>query len=328
MMLSDFLYAFNGVMPVFVVAFVGYILRQKNFLTEEFVKVADKLVFRVMLPCLLFTNVAYIDIKEIGGNDLKLVLFCVVAAIVLTLLLSLIVPLFVKDKGKVGAFVQGVFRSNVAFLGLPFAQNLFGDEGMRIASIALAVIVPVYNVIAVIVLCTFNPQKSADNNTFGKRIAEILKGVVKNPLIIAIVIALPFALFGVGNDLPKSIKSSVDYFAKASTTLAILTIGASFKLNELKGRIGLASVVTLLKTVIVPATFMVFTYYALGFRGVHLGIILIVFGTPTAISSYIMAKNMNSDASLANQIVLLTTLVSMFTIFLFSFVMKTLGLVG
>lgn len=327
-MFSDFLYAFNGVMPVFVVALVGYVLRQREFLTDEFVRVADKLVFRVMLPCLLFTNVAYIDIKEIGGNDFKLVIFCVASAILLTVTLSLIVPLFVKDKAKVGAFVQGVFRSNVAFLGLPFAQNLFGDEGMRIASIALAVIVPVYNVIAVIVLCVFNPQKSDGENSLGKRIAEILKGIVKNPLIIAIVIALPFAVFGIGNDLPKVIKSSVDYFAKASTTLAVLTIGASFKIKELKGRIGLASVVTLLKTVIVPAVFMVFTYFVLGFRGVHLGIVLIVFGTPTAISSYIMAKNMNSDASLANQIVLLTTLASMFTIFMFSFVMKTIGLVG
>lgn len=327
-MFSDFLYAFNGVMPVFVVALVGYILRQRNFLTDEFVKVADKLVFRVMLPCLLFTNVAYIDIKEIGGNDLKLVLFCVVSAIVLTLILSFTVPVFVKDKGKVGAFVQGVFRSNVAFLGLPFAQNLFGDEGMKITSIVLAVIVPVYNVIAVIVLCVFNPEKSSDNCTLGSRLVEILKGIIKNPLIIAIVIALPFAILGIGNDLPKAIRSSVDYFAKASTTLAVLTIGASFKLKELKGRIGLASVATVLKTVIIPALFMIFTYYVLGFRGVHLGVILIVFGTPTAISSYIMAKNMNSDASLANQIVLMTTLASMFTIFFFSFVMKTVGLIG
>ena len=327
-MFSDFLYAFNGVMPIFAVALVGYVLRQKKFLTEEFVKVADKLVFRVMLPCLLFTNVAYIDIETVGGNDYKLILFCVVAAIILTLVLSLTVPLFVKDKAKVGAFVQGVFRSNVAFLGIPFAGNLFGAEGLRLASVALAVIVPVYNVIAVTILCVFNPEKENDKVSLWMRIMEILKGIVKNPLIISIVIALPFAIFGIGDLIPKAVASSVDYFAKASTTLAILTIGASFKPEELRGRIELAAVVTLLKTVVVPATFMTFTYFALGFSGVHLGIILIVFGTPTAISSYIMAKNMNSDASLANQIVLMTTLVSMFTIFLFSFVLKTMGLVG
>ena len=327
-MFSDFLYAFNGVMPIFAVALVGYILKQKNFLTDDFVKTADKLVFRVMLPCLLFTNVAYIDIDKVGANDFKLLLFCVVAAIVLTLALSLIVPVFVKDKAKVGAFVQGVFRSNVAFLGIPFAGNLFGDAGLRLASIVLAVIVPVYNVIAVIILCVFNPEKDSDNITIGKRISEILKGIVKNPLIISIVIALPFAIFGIGDYIPKALASSVDYFAKASTTLAILTIGASFKARELRGRVGLAAVVTLLKTVVVPAVFMIFTYYALGFRDVYLGIILIVFGTPTAISSYIMAKNMNSDASLANQIVLMTTLASMFTIFVFSFILKTIGLVG
>lgn len=327
-MLDNFLYAFNGVMPIFLVAIVGYLLKQKNFLTDEFVSVADKLVFRVMLPCLLFTNVAYIDIDTVGINEAKLLVFCVAAAIVLTFVLSLVVPVFVRDKAKTGAFIQGVFRSNVAFLGIPFAGNLFGDAGLRLASIVLAVIVPVYNVIAVTVLCVFNPQKSADDKSAWGRIKDILKGIVKNPLIISIVIALPFAIFGVGDKIPVAVKSTVDYFAKASTTLAILTIGASFKAKELKGRIGLAAVVTALKTVVVPALFMVFTYYALGFRDVYLGIILIVFGTPTAISSYIMAKNMNSDASLANQIVLLSTLCSMFTVFAFSFVMKTMGLIG
>ena len=324
---ADFLYAFNAVSPIFVVAFVGYILKNKGFLTDGFIKVADKLVFRVMLPCLLFTNVAYIDISSVSGNDLKLMLFCVVAAILFTVVMCFAVPVFVKDRAKTGAFVQGIFRSNVAFLGIPFAINLFGSEGGRIASMVLAVIVPVYNVLAVSVLCIFNPQKEHDADGIGKRIKNILAGIVKNPLIISIVIALPFALFGVSDYIPDFVKGSIEYFSKASTTLALITIGASFSLSELKGRIGLAAVATVIKTVLLPLAFMTFTYNILSFSGVHLGIILIVFGTPTAISSYIMAKNMHADASLANQIVLLSTLCSMFTIFLFSFVMRSMGLV-
>lgn len=326
-MLADFLYAFNAVSPIFVVAFVGYVLKNKGFLTDEFVKVADRLVFKVMLPCLLFTNVAYIDISSVSGNDLKLMLFCVVAAIVLTVILCITVPAFVKDKAKTGAFIQGVFRSNVAFLGIPFAINLFGQEGGRIASMVLAVVVPVYNVLAVSVLCIFNPDKENDNVTIVTRIKNIVLGIVKNPLIISIVVALPFALFGISDYIPEFVDGSIQYFSKASTTLALITIGASFSVKELRGRIGLAAVATLIKTVLLPLVFMTFTHKVLGFNSVHLGIILIVFGTPTAISSYIMAKNMNSDSSLANQIVLLSTLCSMFTIFLFSFVMRIMGLV-
>ncbi|MBE6681903.1 MAG: AEC family transporter [Ruminococcaceae bacterium] len=327
-MLSNFLYAFNGVMPIFLVALVGYILKQKNFLSDDFVKVADKLVFRVMLPCLLFTKVAYTDMSAVNNKDLTLMAFCVIAAVVLTTLLCIIVPLFIKDKAKVGAFIQGVFRSNVAFLGVPFAINLFGEEGGTLASMVLAVVVPVYNVLAVTVLCIFNPDKDNETVTLSKRIGKIILGIVKNPLIISIVVALPFGIFGIGSYLPDFVEGTVEYFAKASTTLALVTIGASFKISELKGRIGLAAAATVIKTVVLPASFMLFTYYAFGFTGVHLGIIMIVFGTPTAISSYIMAKNMNADASLANQIVLLSTLCSMFTVFAFSFILKTVGLIG
>jgi predicted permease len=326
-MFSDFLYAFSAVMPIFIVALVGYILKNKNFLTDEFVKVADKLVFNVMLPCLLFTNVAFIDITAISKEDLLVVAFCIVVAPVLTTLLCVVVPRFVKDKAKSGAFIQGVFRSNVAFLGIPFAQRLFGDEGGQLLAIVLAGIVPVFNVLAVVVLCVFNPEKENDDVSLGDRVKSVIVGIYKNPLIRAIVVALPFGLFGVGEKIPEFAVGAIEYFAKASTTLALITIGASFKISELKGRINLALCATIIKTAVLPAVFMTFTYFVLGFRGVQLGTIMIVFGTPTAISSYIMAKNMNSDASLANQIVLLSTLVSMFTIFLFSFVLRRLGLI-
>lgn len=326
-MFSDFLYAFNGVMPIFVVSLAGFILRRKNFLSDDFVKVADKLVFRIMLPCLLFTKVAYINLSDMTKKDFSLVAFCVISAVFLTSFLSLVVPLFVKDKAKIGAFIQGVFRSNIAFLGVPFAINLFGDAGGVLASMTLAAVVPVYNVLAVVVLCVFDPQKGEDKTSVGKRIKNILKGIITNPLIIAIILALPFAIFGVSEYIPDFVEGSIDYFAKASTTLALITIGASFKISELGGRVGLAAAATVIKTAILPASFMLFTHYVLGFSGVHLGIVMIVFGTPTAISSYIMAKNMRADASLANQIVLLSTLCSMFTIFLFSFILRRIGVV-
>ena len=326
-MLQDFFFALNAVLPIFAVAFMGYMLKYKNFLTDEFVKTADKLVFKVMLPCLLFAKVAYIDRSAVAEKEIQLIAFCVVSVIVLTFLLCLVVPRFVKDNAKTGAFIQGVFRSNVAFLGVPFAISLFGDEGGTVAAIVLAVVVPLYNVLAVAVLCIFDPKKSETKIPLGKRIADILVGIIKNPLIISIAVALPFGILGLGDNIPVSIVKTIDYFSSASTTLALITIGASFKFSELRGRIGLAGVVALLKNLLLPALMMAISYYGLGFTGVHLGIVMIVFGTPTAISSSIMAKNMNSDGALANQIVLLTTFCCMFTIFAFSFILRVFGLV-
>ena len=324
-MISDFLFALNAVLPIFAVALTGYILKNVGFLTDCFVTVADKLVFKLLLPCMLFTKVAFINSGNVSGIDMQLLVYCVTMAIVLCLILCFVVPIFVKDKAKSGAFIQGVFRSNVAFLGVPFAISLFGDDGGMLAAIILAAIVPIYNVLAVAVLCIFNPDKS-NQVSFFKRVTGIAKGIITNPLIISIVVALPFGIFGIGQYIPPAVIKTIGYFSDASTPLAILLVGASFSFSAFKNRAGLAVAAAVLKTVVSPAVFMLIGYSLFGFVGVHLGIIMIIFGTPTAISSYIMAKNMNSDGPLANQIVLLTTLFSMLTIFVYSFIMRNFGM--
>ncbi len=324
-MISDLVYSANGVLPIFLTALVGYILRAAGFLNENFVSVLDKLVFRVMLPCMLFTKVAYTDKSLIVPNDFGLAFFCLAAVVVLTLLLMLFVPSFISNRARAGAFIQGVFRSNLAILGVPFAQNLFGDTGARLAAVLLACVVPLYNVLAVVVLNVFNPANSKGSKNFLSRIVSVLWGIVKNPLIISIAIAVPFCFYGWR--MPVYVSKTVDYFAGCATPLALIAIGASFKLSDLNGRLGTAVCACLCKTVLVPSALMAFCYFVLGYTGTHLGMILIVFGTPTAVSSYIMAKNMNSDSKLANQIVLLTTLLCVFTIFLFSFALRRLNLI-
>ncbi len=326
-MLSDFLFALNAVLPVFLVVILGYLLKNKGFLSDGFVSSADKLVFRVMLPCLLFNKTAFIQAEKIGQKELRLLLFCVCFIVAVVVLLCVFVPIFVKNKGKTGAFIQGSFRSNMAFLGVPFAISLFGEEGGTIAAIVLAITVPVYNVLAVTVLSVFDPDKNSKNIPFAKRMLSILKGIVTNPLIIAIALALPFGLLGAGEYIPDAIKRTIDYFANASTTLALIVIGASFSFSKLKGRVGLAAIVTALRLVVIPVIAIFTAHNFFGFSGVHLGVVMILFGTPCAVSSYIMAKNMNSDAHLANQALLMTTFFSMFTIFAFSFLMRTFGLI-
>ena len=148
-MLSDLTYSVNGVLPVFITALVGFFLEKFGLITDGFVSCADKLVFRVMLPCMLFLQVANTQKELIGADDLKLAAFCLVGIIAVTVIMCAAVPRFVRQKASCGAFIQGVFRSNMAFLGVPFALNLFGEEGGRLAAMLLACVVPLYNVLAV-----------------------------------------------------------------------------------------------------------------------------------------------------------------------------------
>lgn len=322
-MQADFLYALNAVLPVFVVAVLAYILRNAGLITDAFTQGADKLVFKLLLPSLLFTQIAGMDIGHIQQDDYRLVLFCLFAVLALFLTLCVFVPLFTRDNGKRGAFIQGVYRSNMAILGVPFAINLFGDEGGRIAAMVLAIVVPVYNILAVTVLSIFDPS-SSKKSLFGK-IFKVLFGIIKNPLIISIALGGIVCAFDI--TLPAFADKTINYFANASTPLALIAIGASFRFSDLKGRAGFAVCGAFLKTIAIPFVMLYIANTFFGFTGARLGIVLVVFGTPTAVSSYIMAKNMNSDHKLANQIVLLTTLMSAFTIFAGSFILRRLGLI-
>jgi predicted permease len=211
----------------------------------------------------------------------------------------------------------------MAILGVPFAINLFGDEGGHIAAMVLAIVVPVYNILAVTVLSIFDPSSSR-KSLLGK-IFKVLFGIIKNPLIISIALGGIVCAFDI--TLPAFADKTINYFANASTPLALIAIGASFRFSDLKGRAGLAVCGAILKTIAVPLVMLYIANTFFGFTGARLGIVLEVFGTPTAVSSYIMAKNMNSDHKLANQIVLLTTLMSAFTIFAGSFILRRLGLI-
>ncbi len=322
-MLSDLVFVLNGVVPIFIVVSIGWFLKQKTFLTDDFVRVADKLVFKLLLPCFLFTKVADMDTDSFQSTDVAVVLFALAAVLIVSFgLLAVCTPL-IKDSAKRGSFVQGVYRSNTAILGVPFAENLFGAEGARVAAILLAFVVPLYNVIAVIILSICDPKKSKDEGV-SKKVKAVAKDIVKNPLIIAIALGLAVSFSGV--TLPNIAAKTIGYFAGASTPLALLAIGANFDFSDLKGRAGLAAAASALKTVCVPVCVISAAYFA-GFRGAHLGALFVVFGTPAAVSSYIMAKNMNNDAKLAGQIIVLSTLFSAFTVALGGFLLFSSGLV-
>ncbi len=319
-MLDSISYSFNIIAPIFIIVFLGALLRKMHFVNDSFLSVCDKLVFKICLPCLLFQDIATTDISE--SLNIKLIIFCMIAVTLTAFLPCLFMPMFVRDKAKCGAFIQGNFRSNAAILGVTLAQSMFGDGGVSVIAMVLPFVVVLFNVYAVIILTIFAPTDSKLSPR--ELVKHIVKAVVTNPLIIAIVLALLWQLVPI--ELPNVADRSLSYLADITMPISLISLGASIDLSSLKGRIGLAIASSVSKTLIVPAL-AIGAAILLGLRNIELGVVLIVFGGPAAVSSYIMAKQMKSDHELAGQILLISTMMCIFTLFLGIFILKETGLI-
>ncbi len=318
-MLDSFFYSLNIVAPIFIIVILGALLKKKQFINENFTSVCDKLVFKLCLPCLLFQDIAGAEKTVV---NMKLIVYCVAAVSATFLLPCFIVPLFIKDNAKRGAFIQGMYRSNAAILGITLASNMFGEEGEATIAMVLPFIVTLFNCFAVIILSLYAPADTKLSKI--ALVKRIGKTIVTNPLIISIVLALLWKLTGL--ELPILVDRSLGYLADMSMPLALISLGANFTVEALKGRLGLAVLSSSFKTIFVPAA-TVIVGALIGFRGVELGIVFILFGGPAAVSSYIMAKQMKSDYELAGQILLISTLMSVFTLFAGIFTLKATGLI-
>lgn len=319
-MLESFLYSLNIIAPIFIIVLIGVVLKQRGFVNHQFIAVCDKLVFKLSLPALLFIDIATADAGD--TIDGKLIIFCILAVAVSFILPCILVPIFIKDNAKRGAFIQGVYRSNAAILGITLATSMFGEIGSRTISMVLPFVVVLFNVFAVVELSIFAPAEvKLSPSELAKR---IVKTIVTNPLIISIILALLWKMTGL--ELPILVDRSLNYLADMSMPLALISLGANFTVESLHGRVGLAVASSVCKTVIVP-TLAVLAGILCGFSGVGLGVIFILFGGPAAVSSYIMAKEMRSDYELASQILLISTLMSLFTLFAGIFILKETGLI-
>ncbi len=314
--LENFLISAKSILPIFIIIILGYILRRINLITGAFLDVADKLVFRCALPSMLFYNVATTDFKKAFNG--RLTAFCVIGTFLVFLIMTLLITPAIKRKDTRGAVIQGIYRSNFAILGIPLAANMFGAAGATAASLIIPFLIPVYNVFAVVILAMNMPDGKS-----GGLFWKILKNVLTNPLIISVVLAIPFSLGYIS--MPSVVNSTVSYLSELSTPLALISLGASFRFSDIKGNIVFSVFATVMKIVICPLA-ACSVAALMGFRGVELGIIFIAFGAPTAVSSYIMARQMKSNSIVASQIVVLTTLLSGVTMLIGSTILKNLGL--
>ena len=316
-MIKDLLFSANVVMPIFLLIMLGYVLTRIKMWDEHFLKVANEVCFKCLLPVLLFHNVASANIFEVFNG--KLILYACFCACAICALLFLVVPMFVKDNKRRGVMIQGTFRSNFLLFGVPLGLSIGGASGSVLAAVVASFYVPVINMLSVISLYAFSDSKN-------KNLKSALLGILKNPLVIGGVSGLVFSLIRnyIGFEIPAMIDTTLSNIKSTATPFAFLILGGDLKFGNMLRNVKVSSIAVLGKTVVVPAVMLVISAF-MGFDALEMGILIAVFATPNAVSSYAMARNYEADHELAGEIVTLSTLFSIFTIFVFITLAKSLS---
>ncbi|WP_070000184.1 AEC family transporter [Cellulosilyticum sp. I15G10I2] len=314
--MEDLIFAVNVVLPLFVTIVLGYCLTKSKMWDLHFTQVGNKVCFRFFIPILLFINIYNTDVKKLF--DIKLIGFAV-GGVILTIILSTpLMMLLVKENNKRGVLIQAVFRSNVILFGIPIAGNIFGNEGISVATAIIAFIVPVFNLCAVIVLTVFTEGTP-------KNILIVLMDIIKNPLIIGSVLGVVAA--SIRTPIPIAIEKSLRDIAAIGAPLALLLLGAEFEIKALRKNVKYIVIAVLGKLIVAPAAILSLAVF-LGFRQYELVALLAAFGAPIAVNSYIMVQQAGSDAELAGQLIVITTILAPITLCLFIYGLKMMGLIG
>lgn len=315
--MHDFLdilnFSFSVTGPIFVVLALGVWLRRIGMLTDGFVEAGSRLVFNVSLPALLFISISKTDFE--AAANFSLVAYGALATVATFLVLEWVAARWVDEPTERGVVVQGGFRSNMGVVGLAYCVNAFGEAGLVAASLYLGLITILFNILGVITL-----SRSLHTN---RGVRGMLKGIVRNPLIIGIVLALPVS--AMHWTIPSLLIQSGQYFANLTLPLALLCTGASLDFARLRLERRNALLASVGKLVFVPLVFVI-GGAIVGFRGIDIGILLLLSSTPTASASYVMVRAMGGNAVLAANIIALTTVGSIITTSLGIMLVRGLGL--
>ena len=313
--MNDFIFSINVVAPLFILMAAGYAARQFNFVSDKFLSEVNRFVFKFLLPLMLFQNIRYVFNGDFSNTSL---IFTAMAGVSIVIFLSFcIVPLFVKRRGQRGSMIQGIYRSNFLIYGMPLATGMYGQDAAHSIAMLLGVMVPFYNVAAVIILSFFSEKR-----TNRLSITKLVCDIARNPLIIGCVAGMMFGALHV--DIPMAINKPIGELSAAASPLALFLMGCDFKFRSLNNNLWKVFSATAARLIIVPLVAML-VFISMGFRSIELSVLLCIFATPTAVSSYIMADNMGCDGELSGQIVVMTTVGSSLTIFLFVFVFRSMG---
>lgn len=335
--METLLFAINAIMPIILLILLGYFLKRKNFLDEQWFKKGNKMIFRVCLPAMLFVNVY--NIESFSQINWTAVWYSEAVIAVLFLLGILLVQWLVPDDKQKGVVVQCVFRSNFGIIGLPLAAALGEAESLGIAAVLSAFSIPTFNIFATIAMTMFLKDKSGKVDIKG-----MVKKIVTNPLNIGVATGLVVLairsfipvnadgqlVFSLKDSLPLVYKT-VNNVSQICSPLALIILGGLFEFSAIKGRKKTIVIGTVARVVAAPliglgAVILLSKYTDLQMDLAAYPALLALFGSPMAVSSAVMAQEMDNDGVLAGQLVVWTSFFSIITLFVFILVLRTIGL--
>lgn len=314
--MENLIFSLNATIPIFLMMLLGMLFRKLGWMDEVFAVKMNKFVFLVPLPVLLFEQLATVDFSEVW--DIKFILFCfVVTAISITI--STLISLLWKDRSIKGEFIQATYRSSAALLGIAFIQNIYGTVGM--APLMIIGSVPLYNIMAVVVLSVFKPG----NNSFDKALVKkTLKGIATNPIIIGIVAGFVWSALKL--PMPSILHKTVSSIGATATPMGLMSMGATFEMKKATSKMKPTLVAVFMKLVGFCVVFLPMAAL-LGFRNEEMIAILVMLGSATTVSCFVMARNMGHEGTLSSGVIMMTTLLSAFTLTMWLDVLRSFGLV-
>ena len=305
--MENLIFSLNATVPIFLMMVLGMVFRKIGWMDVEFAEKMNKFVFLVPLPVLLFSDLATVDFEEVW--NIRFVIFCFIVTFISIAIVSGISFLW-KDRTIQGEFIQSSYRSSAALLGIAFIQNIYGNAGM--APLMIIGSVPLYNVM---------PERKALDREVWKK---TLKGIMTNPIIIGIVAGLIWSALRI--PMPLILNKAVSSIGAVATPMGLMAMGAAFDFKKAMGKVKHAVTAAFIKLIGFVAIFLPLAAY-LGFRREELIAILVMLGSATTVSSFVMAKNMGHEGVLSSSVVMLTTLFSAFTLTGWLYLLKSLSLI-
>lgn len=314
--MENLIFSLNATVPVFTMIILGMIFRKIGWIDQQFASKMNKFVFLVPLPVLVFEDLATIDFKKVW--DIKFVLFCFFVTIA-SILIVTVISLFIRKKDNQGEFIQASYRSSAALLGIALIQNVYGNATM--APLMIIGSVPLYNIMAVIVLSLFSPERKELNKEVW---LKTLKGIITNPILIGIVVGLMWSIFKL--PMPAMLAKTVSSVGNVATPMGLMAMGATFNFKEALGEIKLSILASFIKLFGFCIVFLPLAIH-FGFVKEQLIAILVMLGSATTVSCFVMAKNMGHAGTLTSTVVMITTIFSGFSITMWLYILKMFNLV-
>ncbi len=309
---SNLVVAFQAVVPMFCLMFIGVLIKVFDLLNAAELKRVNRMVFRVFFSIMMFYNLYTTNIGETFRP--RLIMFALGALAVVYACAFAFVCFTEKKPKRRGAMIQAIYRSNFVLMGLPLIANLFGDSEIAVTTMMVAIVVPIYNVLGVITLEIFRGGRVS--------VPHLLFDVLKNPMILGALTGAVF--FALGIPVPKPVLRPLAQITAATTPIALIILGASFRLGSTKEHKAQLAACVFSRLVLVPGLVLPAAAW-LGFRGIEFATLISIFATPCAVAGFVMAQQMDSDADLAGNCVVFTSALSCLTIFCWIVLFKEMG---